>query len=88
MDTAGHLTEDEARLIEDLPAVRLPEVTEIQRYRYEPGDKLIVYAPSVRYRGEIEYLKEAVSSRLQVPVGDILVVGGDIRIEVQESKSP
>ena len=61
----------------------LPEVTEIQRWKLEPGDRLIVATDRVVSLSDVERIKERVRAALALPADfPVLVHGTDATVEV------
>jgi hypothetical protein len=61
----------------------LPPITNIRRYRYRPGDKIIVRLQRRLSQDMVNYVQKVVANRLGLPnLGDVLVLdeGNDIRI--------
>jgi len=63
--------------------VSLPDVTEIQRWALQPGDRLIVSTDREISMAEVEEIKARVIAALVLPAGfPLLVTGPSVNVEV------
>jgi hypothetical protein len=65
--------------------MNLPEITDVQRLRLRPGDRLVVRAEGLIDMAQAEEIGRSVRGILRLPAQmPVLVTGGDISVEVLE----
>lgn len=66
----------------------LPEVTEIRRWKLEPGDRLIVNVDAEITNAQVELIKERVRGGLALPGHvPVLVTSRGVNVEVVSERS-
>jgi len=62
--------------------IELPEITEVQRMRLEPGDKVAVYVPVAISMAAAHEIKEKAAAVLGLDEDSVLVLGSGITLGV------
>jgi len=62
--------------------IKIPEITEVQRLRLEPGDKVAVRVPDRISAQSADFIKEHVSAVLGIGPDSVLVLGSGISLAV------